>query len=158
METNIYEPPKSDISVAENKPGSTVKAVVIGTAIEIIGTFLLGIAIGIAYVVMLGGQGASPEEMKSALVQLDPQSGLGLLGMFLGTLVSVLAGYVCAKIANRTSFKPAFILSGISFTLGLVSSYGSYTWGLLIVMQVITVCAVLLGAWFYIRKLPQTSY
>jgi hypothetical protein len=158
MDTNIYEPPKSDISVAENRPGSIVKAVVIGTLVEIVGTLLVGIAIGIAYVVILGGQGTSPEEMKSALVQIDPLSGLGLLGTVLGTFVSVLAGYFCARIANRTSFKPAFILSGISFTLGLVSSYGSYTGGVLIAMQVISVCAVLLGAWLYIRKLRVTSY
>lgn len=71
MRPNLYEPPKSDISVA-TEPGSTVKAVVFGTLTEIFGTLLAGILIGIVYGVTLSRQGMSPEEIQRSLAYLDP--------------------------------------------------------------------------------------
>jgi hypothetical protein len=155
MDTNLYEPPKSDVSVTDDTPGSTIKAVALGALVEIVGSLLVGMAIGILYMFLLSQQGVPPQEMQSALEQMGPWSGFSLLGMALGTVVSVLAGYVCARIANRVSYIPASLVAGISFALTLLFGYSSHPLFELIGLGLISACAVLAGAWFYIRKLKR---
>ncbi len=153
MESNLYEPPKSDVTVADKKPGSTFKAVGLGALVEIAGSSLVGMLLGVVYVIVLSQQGVPAEALQSALEQMDPWSGLGLIGMALGFTVSALAGFVCAKIANRVSYKSPYILSGISFALTLVTGYWSYPLTEVILLGMVSVCAVLAGAWLQVRKL-----
>ena len=150
---NIYETPKSDLTVEDNKPGSIVKAVVIGSVIEIAGTLITGLLIGFAYGFVLVSQNSSMEEIEAAMENLSPWSGYGLASLAAGLLVSVAAGYVCAKIANQASYKPAFILAFISFLLSVVLGVSSYPWWSLILFGAISACAVLIGARGYLRKL-----
>lgn len=152
MNTNVYEPPKADLGVERN-PGSVVKAVAVGSLIEIVGTFVAGLIVVIVYGIHLASQGMSPQEMQSRLVEFDPWSGYVLASVLLGMLVSVLAGYVCARIANTTSYRSAYIMSGISCALGMLSGIGSYAWWVLVILGALTVFAVLFGARLYIQKL-----
>jgi hypothetical protein len=153
VEGNLYEPPKSDIRGAEEKPGSSVKAVIYGVLIEVAGSFLVGIMIGVIYVVLLSRQGIPPEQMQTAITQMDPFSGIGLLALVLGSLVSVLAGYVCASVANTSSYKPALILAAISCTLAVLSGYGVHSVGRQAFMGGLSIACVLLGAWWRINRL-----
>lgn len=153
MTSDMYEPPKSDLSSAEKKPGSAVKAVVVGTLVEIVGTFLVGILIGIVYGFNLARQGVSPDDVQRSFEQLGYWSGYRLAAMVFGALVSVLAGYICARTANTVSYKSAYILSGISFAFGVILGYGSVSWGELTVLGMISVGCVLVGAWSYNRTL-----
>ncbi len=153
MEGNLYEPPKSDLRVADGKPGSTVKAVALGALVEVVGSFLVGIVIGVIYVVLLSRQGLSPEEIQKMVTHMDPFSGIGLFALVLGSLVSVLAGYICASIANAPSYKAAFILAAISCALALFSGYGVYSRGILVLVGGLSVACVLLGAWWRISRL-----
>ncbi|MEJ2454908.1 MAG: hypothetical protein P8103_12220 [Candidatus Thiodiazotropha sp.] len=153
MEDNIYEPPKSDIRVAEGKPGSIVKAVALGALVEVAGSFLVGIVIGVIYVVLLSRQGVALQEIEKTLTQMDPFSGIGLLALTLGSLVSVLAGYICASIANSTSYKAAYMLAAISCALAIFSGYGVYSQGVLVLMGGLSVACVLVGAWWRIGRL-----
>jgi hypothetical protein len=139
VEDNIYEPPKSDIRVAEGKPGSIVKAVALGALVEVAGSFLVGIVIGVIYVVLLSRQGVALQEIEKTLT--------------LGSLVSVLAGYICASIANSTSYKAAYMLAAISCALAIFSGYGVYSQGVLVLMGGLSVACVLVGAWWRIGRL-----
>ncbi len=152
MEGNIYEPPKSDIRVAEGKPGSIVKAVALGALVEVVGSFLVGIMIGVIYVVLLSRQGIALQEIEKTLTQMDPFSGIGLVALALGSLVSVLAGYICASIANSTAYKAAYMLAAISCALAIFSGYGSYSQGVLVFMGGLSVACVLVGAWWRISR------
>ena len=153
MNGNLYAPPQSDVSVVDRRPGSIVRAVVVGTLIEIVGTFVAGLLIGLVYGVVMATRGVSPDAMQAMLEHLDPRSGFVWISSFVGALVSVLAGYVCARIANTLSYKPAFILAGVSCVLGTLTGIGSYAWWFLALLAALTAGAVLLGAWLRIKRL-----
>ena len=69
-----------------------------------------------------------------------------------GFLVSLLAGYVCAWIANVNKYKPAYILAGISLSLGLLSGIGTTDWFTLLLLSLISAGAVLAGAKLHNRN------
>ncbi|MEJ2591080.1 MAG: hypothetical protein P8178_06735 [Candidatus Thiodiazotropha sp.] len=156
MNGNLYAPPKSDVSVVDGKPGSLLRAVAVGTLIEIVGTFIAGLLIGLVYGVVMASRGVSPEAMQAMLEHLDPGSGFVWISSLAGALVSLLAGYVCARIANTLSYRPALILAGISCTLGTLTGIGSYAWWFLALLAALTACAVLLGARLRIDSLKAT--
>ncbi|MCU7795992.1 MAG: hypothetical protein KZQ75_02545 [Candidatus Thiodiazotropha sp. (ex Myrtea spinifera)] len=152
MDTNAYAPPKSEITTENNKPGSIVKAVVVGSAIEIVGTILVGLFIGLIYGLSIATQGGTADDIQKAMEIIDPWSSYGIAASFLGLIISLIAGYTCARIANIQSYKAAYILSGISFALGTAFGIGTYPWWSLLLLGLLSVCGVLFGARLYIRK------
>ena len=153
MNFNAYEPPKSDIAIEDNQPGSIVKALVAGTVIEVTGSILVSLAVGLVYGFFLASQGNSAEEIQQAMEQMEPWSIYGISAIFLGLLVSSIAGYGCAYITNTNSYQAAYLLSGISFTLSIIFGLGAYSWWVLVLLGFISASAVVLGAHIYIRKL-----
>jgi hypothetical protein len=153
MEQNRYEPPRARLAPRSREPGSIPKAVAIGAAIDIGGTILGGIVIGLAYSVLLGIQGRSTAEVKEALTTFDPFSLFGLTLMAMGTAMSALGGYQCAVIANRTTYLAPGIMSLISVTSSAIMNDGQLPLPQLLLMSGLTVAAILGGASLYIRKL-----
>ncbi|MGD8593662.1 MAG: hypothetical protein PVF82_12550 [Gammaproteobacteria bacterium] len=153
MEPNIYTPPQSKLTAKNTKPGSLFKSVGIGIVIEIVGTISVSIILGILYGLFLSSQGQSPEEVLTAMEQMDPLSAIGLTESFFGLLVSILAGYVCARIANSKSYRSVGILSALSAILGSLAALTVYSWWALLLMDGITIVAILFGGWLHIKNL-----
>lgn len=152
MDDNLYKAPQSDLATPQ-LPGSATKAVIMGLAIEIVGTTLVGIAGVFVYTLILSAQGYAEDQVESALYSADPFSTWGAIMTFLGSIVSVIAGYVCARIARRSSYAPAVILATIMATLGAVVSLGTYSTMVMAFFVVITYVATLFGAWLFNRNL-----
>ncbi|TMH12044.1 MAG: hypothetical protein E6H65_07715 [Betaproteobacteria bacterium] len=151
MNHNLYEPPQADLetrSTRPRQPGSLVKALLTGTGIEIVGTLLVALGVGVVYALLLRPDGVSAEEAAKAF---DPLSPIGLIGGALGLLVSVFAGYACAAIANRDDYKPSYAMAAISLGLGLLMDAGQSSPLTLLLLSALTVGAVLLGSWLHLR-------
>jgi hypothetical protein len=157
MNQNRYEPPRAPVDPRNREPGSIPKAVIIGAAIDIGGTILGGILIGLVYSMLLGFQGLPSAEVERALTTFEPFSAFGLTLMAMGTAMSALGGYQCAVIANRNTYLAPGIMSLISVTSSAMLNDGQLPLPQLLLMSGLTVAAILGGASLHIRKLAPSS-
>lgn len=153
MNQNRYEPPRAPLSPRSREPGSIPKAVAVGAVIDIGGTMLGGLIVGVGYSILMGLQGRSSDEIQRALTNLDPWSGLSILLNVIGTFMSGLGGYQCAVIANRPGYLAPGILSLVSTTMGALLNNGQLQLPYLLLMSGVTVAAILIGASLHTRTL-----
>ena len=153
MEQNPYEPPRAALDPRNREPGSIPKAVAIGAAIDIGGTLLGSMVLGIVYSVVLGAQGHSADEIQTILSSLQPFSPVGLVLLAMGMAMSAFGGYQCAVIANRNAYLAPGIMSLISVGYGATMNDGTLDLPRLLLMSGLTVAAILGGASLHIRKL-----
>ena len=118
---------------------------VAGLAVDIGGSMLASIVIGIVYAVVLASRGMAPEEVGKILTALDPSSGYFILSSAIGFGFSLLGGYVCARIARRDERRLSVILAALIEVIGLVLGAVSLGIGLNLLMLVLTFAAVTAG-------------
>jgi hypothetical protein len=157
MDQNRYQPPRAKVDARNGEPGPIPKAVAIGAIIDIGGTMLGSFALGLIYAVILGMQGQTAEMIQHALNNMDRWSVVGLAFTAMGTTMSMLGGFQCAVIANRTTYLAPGILSLVSVTFGAVMNDGSIELPELLFFSALTVAAILGGASLRIRKLTEPS-
>ena len=154
---NSYEPPRADVIDKRKPPGSLVKAVAVGVAIDIGGTALVSFATVVIYAALLTSRGQTSDQIKQAIDTLVPWSGFGLIASLLGCLMSMLAGYQSAAVANRTNYLAPGILSVISTAVGAYAGGGSFPAWILLALSGITVAMTLSGAWLYMRHVARRT-
>lgn len=155
MEPNRYQPPRSRLDPRNREPGSIPKAVAVGALIDIGGTILGGSIVAMCYAVLLGMQGLSSDAITRELTEAGRWSAFGLITMAIGLVMSVLGGFQCAVIANRTTYLAPGILSIISVALGALMNEGQSQLQELLFFSAVTVAAILAGASLHIRKLVE---
>ena len=64
------------------------------------------------YVAQVGTPGMTSAQIEDVVRNMPPDSPLSVLGILLGALVSVGAGYVCARIARRNEFLVGALMAG----------------------------------------------
>ena len=101
-----------------------LRAVLTGVSIDVFASSLLGIGIRVLYAMQVGTPDMTPEQLDDALQNTPPQFALVLLGGVLGALVSVAAGYVCARIARRDEYRVGGIMAMASMLVNLVVDGG----------------------------------
>jgi hypothetical protein len=128
--------------------------VTIGVLIDVVGTMALGFIGSLAFGIYLVTQGLRPDQLEHYLAGISSTSAFSIVFTVLGLLMSVLAGYVCARIVRHHEYKTALLAGILSSLIGLVLSFGyhSFWFGLLSVFS--TLAAVLAGAWMYVRAKP----
>jgi hypothetical protein len=149
--TNPYEPPRSNLRLKNTEPGSIPKAVAVGVAIDISGTLLIGFAAALIYGGILGARGYDEEAIAAAFQQIEPWSLFGIITGLLGLAISSVAGFHCARIANRNGYLAPGIMAMISCAFGAALSSGVYSQLVLLVLSALSVVAVLGGAALYVR-------
>ena len=102
-------------------PGTPLRAVLTGLAIDLCGTQLLGIALGTIYAIQIGAANMTPDQLDDALENIPPQSGLVIAGHLLGALLSVVGGYACARIVQRNEYRVGAIMAGIGLMINLAA-------------------------------------
>ena len=145
-------PPKTNTEKKEFIKGSPAKAIIIGVVVDIGGSIVLGIILVMIYSVMLASEGLSPEEIEYQLINLDPHSTFSIISMIIGGLMTVFAGYLCAKIVNYSEYKFTFILGSISAAFGLMAGESHYSTLDNIFLSILTVMCAFLGAWLHVVK------
>lgn len=145
MQGNPFQPPQASLVEHSAKPGSPVKAVLLGLAIDVGGSVLLGVVLAMAYAFSLAAKGLSENEIKQAMETLSNDSWMSIVGLLAGSGLSVLAGYVCARVSGRQDYKLGFVLGALSATSGMLLSFGAYSFMTGAALSGLTVLAVLLG-------------
>ena len=117
-----FKPPETDSSKsprAPDVPGSPLKAVLSGAAVDIVGTALLDIVLEHVYAMTLGGQGLTNSEIEDAMQHMPSTSAFGVLSLLLGALMSVAGGYVCARIVLRDEYRVGAAMSAMLALIGV---------------------------------------
>jgi len=160
MDNNPYQPPSSDFKQPprDREPGSIFKAVLLGAATDIGGTMATSLVLGIVYAVVLGAQGYSNDQIQASFDSMDPFTGFGLLSSIAGLAMSVLGGYVCARVANVSSYLAVGILSAVSVAFGALLGGGDdFEWPILLALNLVSLAGIFFGGWLYIRNLTEIS-
>ena len=138
--------------------GSPVKAIIIGLVVDISGSLVSAFILAIAYSVLLTSRGWSPEEIEYHLTNLDTYSTFSIITMIVGGIMTVLGGYVCARIVNYSEYKFAFIFGFISAAFGHIASESYYSTLDSMALGILTLGCALLGAWLrVIQKANQSN-
>ena len=126
-------------------PGSPLKAVLSGLAVDIGGSAVLGIVLDQVYALTLGGQGLTDGEIADVAQHMPPASAFGVLGILLGALMSVAGGYVCARIVLRNEYRVGGAMAAVSALLGLAFSSSDDPAGMTALLILCTVACNMLG-------------
>ncbi|MES2320238.1 MAG: hypothetical protein V4631_22400 [Pseudomonadota bacterium] len=146
MSSSPYIAPNADLKNAPlAPPSSPVKAVLCGAAVDIGGSLVVGMVVGIVYGIMLVGQGLSAEQAMTSLKDTAEGSWFWITCMAFGVGTSVLGGFVCARMSRRSDYRLGFILAAISVTFGLVFGSSAHSLAITAGMAALTAGAVLLG-------------
>lgn len=149
---------ESGIEPKHLKKGSPVKAIAIGLVVDIGGSLISAFILAIAYSILLASRGLSPEEIEYRLTNLDPYSAFSIITMVAGGCMTVLGGYVCARIVNYSEYKFAFIFGFISAAFGHIASESYYSTLDNIALGILTLGCALLGAWLrVVQKVNKQS-
>lgn len=145
---NPYTPPASTVQTTDARhPGSPLKAILLGMLVDIGGTFVAGIAFGIAYGYLLAASGVPAVEISSRIAMASmPGTPLGIALTAMGTLLSMLGGHVCARIVRRHELRVAGVMAALSCGLALWMAGPAVPWLYQAGMAVLTVAAILAGA------------
>jgi hypothetical protein len=125
MSDDPYKPPESDPATrTPDVPGSPLRAVLTGLTIDIGGSAVLGIVLGQVYGWTLSGPDVTQAQINDAVAHLPLASPFGVLGLLLGSLMSVLGGFVCARIVLRNEYRAGFAMAAVSVLFGLMVGDG----------------------------------
>jgi hypothetical protein len=146
-----FKPPESDSTKnarVRDVPGSPLKAVLSGLAVDIGGSAVLGIVLDQVYAMTLGQQGLSDGQIEEAMQHIPPASSFGVLSIVLGALMSVAGGYVCARIVLRDEYRVGGVMAAVSALLGVALSSSDDPSSLTALLILCTVACNLLGVKF----------
>jgi hypothetical protein len=145
---NPFKPPETDSTKnprLPDVPGSPLKAVLSGLAVDIGGSAVLGIVLDQVYGLTLRGRGLAGGELEDAMQHIPPTSAFGVLGILLGALMSVAGGYVCARIVLRDEYRVGGAMAAVSALLGLAFSSSEDPSALTALLILCTVACNMLG-------------
>lgn len=150
---NPYAPPGAAVQDPPARPGSAVKAVVLGLLVDVGGTTLGSMIIGAIYGVALAASGAGMEELEAASRGWAQVSWLFWLTSAMGLGFSVLGGYTCARVARRDELRLGGVLAALSAGLGYLLAGDAYELGTFLSLTLAGIGAVVVGArWGYARN------
>jgi hypothetical protein len=147
MPNDSSKPPGTDPSRLPPVPGNAaLRAVLTGISIDLCGSVLLDMILRSLYVAQAGTPGMTSDQVRDLARSMPPQSPLSVLGILLGALISVVAGYVCARIARRGEFLVGGLMAAALVILDLMLFDTSGDPGDLLLLELVTsVACNLLG-------------
>jgi hypothetical protein len=120
--------------------------VITGLAVDLGGTMLASLLIGLVHGLSLVRQGMPPEQVGPALAEVDPRSSYFIVSTVVGGAFSLLGGYVCARMVLRDERKTTAIMALVSaaIALAIALAIGELPW-LQAAGIVLTIATVMAG-------------
>jgi hypothetical protein len=131
-----------------------VMAVIAGVLIDLLGTIIIAVLIGFALGFYLLSQGVAESELEAVLTARITQAPWNIALITLGTAISVLAGFVTAKIAKHGVYAYAGTVGCISGIFGFWTGLNDTPVPLNISLALLTIVATVFGAFLWLRKNP----
>lgn len=152
MKNDIYQPPEASLDGEGSASGSVVKGVLWGLAVDIFGTMVVVSIFGLGYLTWLTAQDLPAEEIDELFGSYDIFSFYSVTGITLGLLMSVWAGYICAKKSGKEYRKSLEIMCIISGGYSIFSDFSLEYLVEDIVITMLTLLAILIGAKIWLSK------
>ena len=159
MSENPFQPPDADLGSVPQKPGSLLVGVLLGSCVDLGGSYFVGTVMFILYVGATGETDLSGSQLQlvvgqysSLILSFDNVWSWSLLA--LGILCSVLGGYVCASKAREKRVRALGIVATIMAVVGFQSVTGLEL-GVTLVLCLVTVAAVFQGGRVWAQRNPQ---
>jgi hypothetical protein len=148
-----FTPPAANVEAPEFKRGSAVKAVLVGLAVDIGGSIAFAFLFSIAYGIYLASQGQTSEQMQSAMATVGYDSPLGIVGMVVGSLFSVLGGYLCARIARHSEYRLGIVMCVATLVLIAFTGVGGDVHAIIAAgLVVMTLASIMIGIHIGVRQ------
>ena len=151
LPTNPYTPPRSPLRENASARGAPWKAILLGVLTDIGGTLAASVVLSVLAALSMGDTAADPDAFRNNL-----GSGLWqLLAMAMGSLCTLLGGYVAARVANHAEYRYAAVCGLLSLVLSELFATGSdmqSDFGLRIAGWIVTVPLAMLGARWRLRQ------
>lgn len=149
MTNSHYQPPQAHVETAVQ--GSSVKAVLLGLAVDLGGSLFFGIVYSIAYGFYLASRGMQMEDIEQEISNAGFFSLFNLIGSAVGMVFSFLGGYVCAKKSVQHVNRDVGVLCAIVVAFGFLIS-SDLEWWQHLVYAVAAVVVTYLGAFTAARR------
>lgn len=143
---NPYRAPQSPVSDRDRPRGKPVRGIAVGIAVDIVGSTVAAFVLMFAWGIWLAASGADAEQIQEAVQNVDPLSGIALLGYAVGAVLSWLGGYVAARVARETELMCAAAVAVVSSLIGIAMAWSFPGW-LNALLVVFTFASVMLGGW-----------
>ncbi len=134
-----------------NRKGSRLLAVIIGLLIDIGGSVLMGFLVVIFYGIFLSMQGKTIEQIGRALSAINSNTIATIILYSIAFSLSLLAGYICARIVDYREYSCALIVAVISSLYGFIVRIGTYSLILSFGLSIIAFTCVMLGSFVYVK-------
>ncbi|MCP4748045.1 MAG: hypothetical protein GY874_18195 [Desulfobacteraceae bacterium] len=131
---------------AINKKGSRFLAIFVGFIVDVGGSFLIGIIFAIGYAIVMAANGLQVDQIMTALNTIDSHPTYSAILNLVGCMISVLGGYLCARIVNYSEYKYAAILAAIESLYGLTFVLTADSPIKMIVLIILSAGSVMLGS------------
>lgn len=116
---NPYTPPGAPVGDPAGPPRrSSLAAIGVGFATDILATLVFSTIFGVAAAALLSSGGESLEQLAD---MMDRAPGLQLIGLAGGLCCTALGGYVGARFANHSEYATAFAIGAASLAFGEVT-------------------------------------
>jgi hypothetical protein len=129
-----------------------VKAVIVGVLIDILGSLLAAVLIGFALGIYLLSHGVAKDEMEAVLTARLMHAPWNILGYAAGAAISVIAGYVTAKIAKQSVYLYAGIVGCISGIFGYWTGLDYVSVQLNVALALLAIVSAVFGAFLWLKS------
>lgn len=148
MPNNPFKPPETDANPKTAAPGSPLRAVLVGLAVDIGGSILAELVLTLFYHSQFVASGMTAVQADAALSEVPMNSPLAMINIVLGSICSVLGGYVCARIVRRNEFRVGGVMAVLSAMISLSFATPSTPNDLALLLTITTAACVMLGVKF----------
>jgi hypothetical protein len=133
-----------------------VTAVIVGVLIDLLGSVIIAVLIGFSLGIYLLSQGVSQGELEAVITAKLMQFPWNIMATALGAAISVVAGFVTARIAKHGVYSYAGIVGCISGIYGYWSGsdLDYISTPLNISLALLTIVSTIFGAFLWSRKNP----
>jgi hypothetical protein len=113
-------PPPDRPNRLSEVPGTLLRAVLTGVAIDVCGSRVVEIVTVTCYAMQVVAPGMTDAQAADLLQKTPPSFGLLFVLNMLGMLMSVAGGYACARVALRGEFRVGAILAAVAVVFNLL--------------------------------------
>ena len=122
-----------------------LRAVLTGVSIDICASSLLGVGVRMLFAMQVGTPDMTAAQLNDVMQNTPPPFSLVLLGGVLGALVSVAAGYACARIARRDEYRIGGVMTMAAVLVSQVLDDGSAPLDLALLYVLCDIACTMLG-------------